>query len=403
MQQNKPLNEIDLINNTDPVCVEVCVKTEYADDLRLLKMEVYDFLQSEPVFQDNIAALSEYPRLENTLEFIRISSSNFHSRLPKNYIVRYYSTPSTDYVEDLTLSEDPSLSAATITNLPCSRFQNTWESLYFEDYVKESLLSYTHAALRLSAINVHPSIVSVNRSILLHGPSGTGKTTFSQGLAQKIAIQMQPTYTATFLVEIHAHSLFSKSITDLGKVISSLFQQIKKLASEKYLVFVLLDEVESLAVSRKTMLNSADSADTIRAVNSLLSQLDSLNRFTNIFLLSTSNISESLDLAFIDRCDLKILFSNPGYSARYSILNSCFEEMFTKGIFINDVEIGLFEELVNSTENWSGRMLRRLPFLTFVKKFAYYEGNISLSEFIRESLVVVKEEEINHYHSFPPQ
>jgi SpoVK/Ycf46/Vps4 family AAA+-type ATPase len=49
----------------------------------------------------------------------------------------------------------------------------------------------------------------------------------------------------------------------------------------------------------------SEPSDAIRAVNALLTQLDQLKRFPNAMVLTTSNITEAIDLAFVDRADIK--------------------------------------------------------------------------------------------------
>jgi hypothetical protein len=54
------------------------------------------------------------------------------------------------------------------------------------------------------------------------------------------------------LVEVNAHSLFSKWFSESGKLVSKLFSSITELVEEEdTLVFVLIDEVESLTSARK--------------------------------------------------------------------------------------------------------------------------------------------------------
>lgn len=44
----------------------------------------------------------------------------------------------------------------------------------------------------------------------------------------------------------------------------------------------------------------------MRAVNALLTQIDALKRFPNTMVLSTSNLSAAIDVAFVDRADIKV-------------------------------------------------------------------------------------------------
>ena len=53
-------------------------------------------------------------------------------------------------------------------------------------------------------------------------------------------------------------------------------------------------------------MNGSEPSDAIRAVNALLTQIDALKRFPNVMVLTTSNITEAIDLAFVDRADIKV-------------------------------------------------------------------------------------------------
>lgn len=53
-----------------------------------------------------------------------------------------------------------------------------------------------------------------------------------------------------------------------------------------------------------------------RAVNALLTQLDNLKAHTNVMILTTSNITEAIDLAFVDRADIKAYIGPPSWQVR---------------------------------------------------------------------------------------
>eukprot|EP00954_Amorphochlora_amoebiformis_P013476 1058607-Amorphochlora_amoeboformis.AAC.1 len=94
-------------------------------------------------------------------------------------------------------------------------------------------------------------------------------------LAQKLSIRLSKTFPKAIFMEINAHSLFSKWFSESGKLVMKLFDKVHAMVEVKdQLVFVLIDEVESLATVRQQ--GSAEPSDAIRAVNALLTQLDRL-------------------------------------------------------------------------------------------------------------------------------
>lgn len=113
------------------------------------------------------------------------------------------------------------------------------------------------------------------------------------------------------LIEVNAHSLFSKFFSESGKLVSKLFSSILEIVEDpQEITFVLIDEVESLTAARKSAASGSEPSDAIRAVNALLTHLDALRRHRNVMVLCTSNLPEAMDVAFIDRADIKVcLFS----------------------------------------------------------------------------------------------
>ena len=291
--------------------------------------------------------------------------------------------------------------------LPCVELQGLWGSLHFESGVQNRLLRYAESALYFSHRGVDPCLVSWNRLVLLYGPPGTGKTSLCKALAQKLSIRLRTHYPEAFLLEINAHSLFSKWFSESGKLVSKLFGKIQEMVEEEgSLVFVLLDEVESLTAARAAAVSGNEPSDAIRAVNSLLTHLDALKAYPNAVVMATSNITEAVDVAFLDRADIKAFIGPPGLQARYQILRSCVNELHRAGIVDTDVgeapagassggedhggeemeedRDGALEqalwEVCKGCEGMSGRLLRKLPFLAHASDLA---GSCTTAAFLQ--------------------
>ena len=163
--------------------------------------------------------------------------------------------------------------------------------------------------------------------------------------------------SGTTLLEIHSHSLFSKWFSTSGKLVNKLFDIVRDMVQDdpESLVCVLIDEVESLASARSGM-GGAEPQDAMRAVNSLLTSLDRLRSFPNVIILATTNLTTSVDLAFVDRADVKQYVGYPVLEARYGIFRSCLMELVRVGIIeTNEDEVPLvtYRQLLSSKKDTS--------------------------------------------------
>ncbi|KAM6449367.1 pachytene checkpoint protein 2 homolog isoform 3-T5 [Liasis olivaceus] len=244
--------------------------------------------------------------------------------------------PSTENLD----AEDEDIVAANHWLLPAVEFHCLWESLIYDAEIKSDLLNYVTTTLLFSDRNVNNNLISWNRVILLHGPPGTGKTSLCRAMAQKLTIRLSHRYRYGQLIEINSHSLFSKWFSESGKLVTKMFQKIQELIDDKdVLVFVLIDEVESLTAAR-----SAFQAD---------------------------------------RADIKQYIGPPSPAAIFKIYHSCLEELMKCqiiyprqqlltlrelemiGYLENDVSklSLLLKDISRKSEGLSGRILRKLPFL----------------------------------------
>ncbi|KFP33020.1 Pachytene checkpoint protein 2 [Colius striatus] len=288
--------------------------------------------------------------------------------------------PSSENLEE----ENEDIIAASHWVLPAAEFHGLWESLVYDTEVKSHLLDYVTTTLLFSDRNVDSNLIAWNRVVLLHGPPGTGKTSLCKALAQKLTIRLSYRYRYGQLIEINSHSLFSKWFSESGKLVTKMFQKIQELIDDKdALVFVLIDEVESLTAARSAFKAGTEPSDAIRVVNAVLTQIDRIKRYPNVVILTTSNITEKIDMAFVDRADIKQYIGPPSIAAIFRIYLSCLEELMKCQIIyprqqlltLRELEmIGFVEnnvsrlslvlkEISRRSEGLSGRVLRKLPFL----------------------------------------
>jgi SpoVK/Ycf46/Vps4 family AAA+-type ATPase len=289
-------------------------------------------------------------------------------------------------------NQDESIASSNHHILPSKEFQGLWESLIYENNIKENLLDFVQTTMLFSAKKVDYNIINCNRLVLLHGPAGTGKTSLAKALAQKLSIHMKK-FLFTHLFEINSHSLFSKWFSESGKLVMKMFQQIQEVIEmESSLVIVLIDEVESIAYSRSSISDN-EPTDSLRVVNAVLTQLDRIKRYSNVLIVTTSNLTSSIDLAFLDRADIVQFIGQPSQNAIYQIFLGAIKELVKAEIIKNPQEIDFkslekhqgesaaeLMRLSQHCKRFSGRTLRKLPFLAhalFLKK-----DEVTLEEFL---------------------
>lgn len=82
--------------------------------------------------------------------------------------------------------------------------------------------------------------MSLCDAVLTFSSPGTGKTSLSRALAQKLSIRLSSRYSHARLLEINSHSLFSRWFSESGKLVQKLFTSVNDLCEEEDCFVVVL-------------------------------------------------------------------------------------------------------------------------------------------------------------------
>lgn len=249
--------------------------------------------------------------------------------------------------------------------LPADHHDGPWSSLVVPPGTRERLLGTALVAMlhgrRLSAL---PAGASPSGLIVLAGPSGTGKTTLAQGLAQAAALDVA-SRGATTLIEIDPHALPSEMLGESQRnVVRLLRDTVPSLAGSRPHVVVLIDEVESFAMRRNIASFETNPVDVQRATDAVLAGLDHLGAaLPGTVLVTTTNFVSAVDEAFLSRADLVLELGLPGVDARGRIIEMALADLAVAwpSLSVLASDAALHKELAGLTEGWDGRRLRKLP------------------------------------------
>jgi len=182
------------------------------------------------------------------------------------------------------------------------------------------------------------------RGILLHGPSGTGKTL----LAKAVATESEANF-----ISVRGPELLSKWVGESERGIREIFRRARQASP----CVIFFDEIDSIAPVRGV---GGETAVTERVVSQLLTELDGIESLHGVVVLAATNRADMIDTALLrpGRFDKIILVPMPDKEGRKKIL-----EISTKEIPIDresKSESGKnpdyvdLEKLSDSTDGLSG-------------------------------------------------
>ena len=306
-----------------------------------------------------------------------------------------------DFPIDYTIDIPPEYLAyfSIAIKLPRNDWNSFWDKIFVPSEIKTRLLNYLKLLFRTKNKGIEDLSLALHRLLLLYGPPGTGKTSLARGLANVFAqtLYNELNYSGEVLFfEISAPSVLSKYLGETPKFINLAFTYLNSIADDNKQVIVLVDEVESLLVSRGVAISDVNPIDVFRGINETLNQLDLLSRNDNLYLITTSNYPKALDEAFVDRVDLLIRIDLPNEKMRKLIIEdtlSALESIFNNRLIEkNDKDYEKYlQRFIKMTEGLSGRRIRKLFFEILIHNENLFRNtkNISLSTMatIMESLI----------------
>jgi pachytene checkpoint protein 2 len=244
--------------------------------------------------------------------------------------------------------------------LPDAGFEPAWTSIKLADGVRERLLAQSLLSLTIRQKLSFES-APLHGLILLMGAPGTGKTTLGRGLANQVAKQLPGTKTT--YIEIDPHALTSSALGRSQQAVAKLFEQtIPELAMDGAAI-VLLDELETLAVSRHHLSLEANPIDVHRATDAALAGMDRLTRdHRNVLLIGTTNFPKALDRAVISRADHIEEIGLPTEAARREIILDSLEAIGAVWKGVRDLENDA-GWLAKAAEGLDGRRIRKEIFV----------------------------------------
>jgi len=180
---------------------------------------------------------------------------------------------------------------------------------------------------------------SMPRGILLHGPSGTGKTL----LAKAVATQSEANF-----VSVRGPELLSKWVGESERGIREIFKRARQSAP----CVVFFDEIDSIAPIRGA---GGETAVTERVVSQLLTELDGMENMHGVIVLAATNRADMIDPALLrpGRFDKIIQIPLPDKESRKSILKINAEKIPTVTDEKDPQHID-FEKLAELTDGLSG-------------------------------------------------
>jgi transitional endoplasmic reticulum ATPase len=181
---------------------------------------------------------------------------------------------------------------------------------------------------------------TVPKGILLHGPSGTGKTM----LAKAVATESEANF-----ISVKGPELLSKWVGESERGIREIFRRARQAAP----CVIFFDEIDSIAMARGGgmggEMGGGGMGTNDRVISQILTELDGISELHGVVVLAATNRPDMIDTALLrpGRFDRIVFVPNPDRRTRKRILE----------IYVTDKPIGTdvdFEKIADISDGFSG-------------------------------------------------
>ncbi|MDI7267481.1 MAG: CDC48 family AAA ATPase [Myxococcota bacterium] len=180
-----------------------------------------------------------------------------------------------------------------------------WEDVGGLAEVKRELREAVEWPLRHAALLAHAGI-RPTKGILLHGPTGTGKTLLAKAIASQSGVNF---------ISVKGPGLLSKYVGESEKAIREVFRKARQAAP----CIVFFDEIDALAPVRTA--GGSDSHVSERVISQMLTEMDGVEDLKGVVVMAATNRRDLLDPALLrpGRFDLQMEIPPPDAAARVEI------------------------------------------------------------------------------------
>ncbi len=150
---------------------------------------------------------------------------------------------------------------------------------------------------------------------IFHGDVGTGKTETAEVAASRLAKEMGRDGR---LFKLSTRVRGSGHVGQMGTLINKAFEVVEREAGKRRLIFLIVDEGDSIAASRDQ--HQSHHEDKV-GVNTLIQRIDGVRRFGGrVAVILCTNRSDAVDPAVLRRAGVEERFDRPTEEERLALI-----------------------------------------------------------------------------------